>query len=127
MVSSIDIALSGLNAAGRRLEVSANNLANQFSTKSIVNGQQTDSPYQPQKVDQISLSTGGVITQVNNATPATVTVPDLQGAGATTEAPAVDQATEIVQQLMASYDFKANLKTIKVQDDLFKSLLDIKA
>jgi len=124
MVSSIDTALSGIFASSKLLEVSANNLANQFSTQTLQNGQISNTPYIPQKVDQISLSSGGVLAQVGNVNPATTTVPDPQGNG-TIQQPNVDTANELIQQHIASYDFKANLKTIQTQDNLLKSLLDI--
>ena len=124
MVSAVDISLSGLNAASKRLEVSANNIANQFSTKSTdANGNVTNTPYTPQRVDTISLSTGGVQAQANNVSPASTAAPDAEGN--LQQVPNVDQADQLVQQNIASYDFKANLKAIKVQDDIMKSLLDI--
>lgn len=123
MVSAINSALSGLNAASKRLEVSANNIANQFSTKSVIDGKVTDTPYALQRVDQVSLSNGGVLAKVSNATPATTTVADQQGG--TTELPNVDQTDALIQQNLAAYDFKANLKTIKAQDNMLKNLLDI--
>lgn len=125
MASSFDISLSGINAASKRLEVSANNIANQFSTKTLKNGEASDKPYTPQRVDQVSLSTGGVQAQANNVNPPTVTAPDAQGNP--TQQPNVDQAEQLVQQNIASYDFKANLKSIQVQSDIMKSLLDIKS
>lgn len=119
MVSSaINIALSGLNAAETRVAVSADNTANQSSTRQLVNGQTVDKPYVPQKVDQVSLQGGGTQARVSDVNPASVTV-------AGQPLPNVDQANEIVQQSLAAYDFKANLKTIKVQDQMQKNLLDI--
>lgn len=126
MVSAIDSALSGIAAASKRIQVSANNLANQNSTQTNNNGQITDQPYTPQRVDQISLSNGGVQAIVKDVNPATVDVPDLQ-TGQLTKSPNVDTANELIQMQLASYDFKANLKTIKVQDELFKNLLDIQS
>lgn len=125
MVSAINTALSGLAAASTRLEVSANNIANQFSTKSQVNGVTTDQPYVAQQVDQVSLSTGGTQALVHDVNPATVTIADQSGQGGTTEVPNVNSDEELVNQNIAAYDYKANLKTIKVQDNLDKALLDI--
>lgn len=116
--SATNIALTGLNAAETRLSVSANNIANQSSAKQLVNGKVVNQPYTPQQVQQTSLPGGGTQAQVADINPATVTVGGQQ-------LPNVDQSNEIVQQSIASYDFKANLKTIKVQDQMQKSLLDI--
>jgi len=124
MVSAIDSAVSGLAASSRKIQVSANNIANQFSTKSVIDGQTVDTPYVPQRVDQVSLSNGGVQAQVRDVNPATTTIPDTQNGGLQ-EVPNVDLANELIQMQVASYDFKANLKSIKVQDNIFKSVLDI--
>lgn len=129
MVSAINSALSGLAAASKRIEVSANNIANQFSTQSIVDGQVTNNPYTPQRVDQISLSNGGIETKVKDVNPPTTPVYDPENpsadASGVVQLPNVDQAEQLIDQKIASYDYKANLKTIQVQDDLNKSLLDI--
>jgi flagellar basal-body rod protein FlgC len=129
MVSSINTALSGLAFAGKRLEAGASNIANQFSTKSKVNGQTVDQPYTPKRVQGVSVEGGGVQSVVTDVTPATTTVfdpqhPDADANGAV-QFPNVDIAAELVNQKIASYDYKANLKTIKVADELHKSLLDI--
>ncbi|WP_280154101.1 flagellar basal body rod protein [Piscinibacter sp. XHJ-5] len=47
---------------------------------------------------------------------------DVQGAG-TTE----DLADDLVQQVVAAYAFKANLKVIQTQQDMLGSLLDVTA
>lgn len=41
------------------------------------------------------------------------------------QAPAVDPAKDLVDLKIASYDYKANLKAIKVSGDIQKNLLDI--
>jgi hypothetical protein len=46
---------------------------------------------------------------------------------AQTDKAASDKANAIVHEDIASYDFKANLKTIKVADNMEKALLDIKS
>jgi flagellar basal-body rod protein FlgC len=129
MVSAIGSALSGLAAAGKRLSVGANNIANQFSTRSRIDGVTVNQPYTPQRVHQVSLENGGVQTVVTDVNPPTTRVFDPQhvdaDADGTVAYPNVDIATELVNQKLASYDFKANLKTIKIEDDMQKSLLDI--
>ena len=118
MASALTIALSGLNAATTRIDVSANNIANQFSTSTSVNGKQSSTTFTPQVVDQISLSSGGVLAQITNANTAS-------SQGDPTALPQVDSANELIQQNIASYDYKANLQTIKTQNSLFNSLLNI--
>ncbi len=130
MVSSaFNVSLSGLAAASKRLEISANNVANQFSTKTIVDGKTVDKPYTPQKVDLLSLSGGGVQAQVSNVNPATVKEFNPQADNAdsqgVSERPNVDPAEEFANQLIASQTYKANLKAIRTQSEIFKNLLDI--
>lgn len=120
MISPISSALSGLNAASKRVAVSADNIANQFSKN-----------YVPQRAGQVSLGAGGIQTIVTPINPPTVTVfnpadPDADANGAV-QLPNVDVANELANMMVASYDFKANLKSIKVTDKMQQSLLDILA
>lgn len=126
---AINNALSGLNAAGRRLENSSNNIANQFSTSTILNGKELDEPYKPQQVQQVSLETGGVKTVAKTKDPATFDIYDPTHPQASDEGllslPNVDVARELVDTQIAAYDFKANLKTIQAENNNTKRLLDI--
>lgn len=130
MVSAVtNIAVSGLQAAGRRLENSANNIANQSSTLSEQNGVVTQQAFQPKDIVQISEEAGGVRTEAVTRDPATVSIPDASNAAANengiTQYPNVDQTEELVKQQIATYDFKANLTVLKAQDKIEKSLIDI--
>jgi flagellar basal body rod protein FlgC len=126
MVSAINTALSGLIAASTELNVSANNIANQFSTKTNNNGQVTNTPYVPQKVDQVTLSTGGVQAVVNNVNPPTVPTINPNNPNGVSQLPNVDTAQELVNQQIASESYQANLKTIQIANQTLQSLLDIK-
>jgi flagellar basal body rod protein FlgC len=125
MLSSVDSALSGLSAAGKSLETSASNLANQSSSESLVNGQPAAKPYVPLHVDRVTLSDGGVKALAQPVNPPSITVPDSSSPEGQTQLPNVDTAAELVNISVASYDFKANLKSLKVADNTQKSLLDI--
>src|SRR5688572_25223437 len=129
MTSAMDVALSGLNAASKKLEVAAKNIANIHSTKSLINGQTVNQPYYAQKLDQVSLSTGGVLALQSTASNPTQTVYNPRdpaaGADGTVEMPNVDLADEMVNMIIARNAFKASLNTIKVQDRITQSLLDI--
>lgn len=129
MVNAINAALSGLSAASRRIQVSAANIANQHSTKTIVDGNVVNRPYVAQRVQQVSVAGGGVITQVRDVNPTSTPLfdpddPDADANGFVAY-PNVKLENEIVEQKIASYDYKANLKTIKVQQEMEQSLLDI--
>jgi flagellar basal-body rod protein FlgC len=131
MISSFSVSVSGLTAAGKRVGVAANNIANQNSTSTNVNGTKVDKPYHAQVAQSVSNGGGGVNVVVKDANPPTITTFDPSSSNADAngqaEIPNVDVAEQLVNQQVASYDFKANLKAIKVQDNLFKSLLDIKS
>jgi flagellar basal-body rod protein FlgC len=136
-MSSISaIALSGLNAASRRLQVSASNVANAQSTGAVPNANGTvpagaPQAYAPLQVVQSASAGGGVQTSVTRVTPSTTTVFDPQASFANQDglvaAPNVDLAQEFVGQLLASYSFAANVAVLKTNDQNTKSLLDITA
>ncbi len=129
MSTAIGSALSGMAAATRRIEVSASNVANQDSTATQVNGVTTNKPYIPQDVVQISLGAGGVRTEVRDSNNPVVKYFDPESPQADdygfVSAPNVDQAEEMVKMQIASYDYKANLKSIKIADQLEQNLLDM--
>lgn len=102
------IALSGLKAADSRLAVSANNIAN-ASTPG----------FKPADAVQESVDNGGVIVDIRQRIPASQ---DTEG-----ELPNVSLEQEVVNTVTAANDFQANLRLLKVQKELDKSLLDIQA
>ncbi len=130
MVSAINSALSGLAAAGKRLEVASNNIANINSTRTRnADGTVTTAPPPPQEVQNVAQSTGGVQAEVRNSEKPPIKFyspdhPDADDQGFL-NLPNTDLAEQIVQSQMATYDYKANLNTIKQQDKLFQNLLDI--
>jgi flagellar basal body rod protein FlgC len=109
-------ALSGLNAAQTRLNVSANNIANLTTP---------DAP--AKEAVARSVQVGGVVVDVRDKSPATIAVPSSDGGGDTIQLPNVSLEQEVTKQLTASYDYKANLKIIKTQRDMDRSLLNIQA
>jgi len=127
------IALSGLNAAEKRLSVSANNIANANTTTSLdSSGNTINQAYRAQTVVQSTQQNGGVRADVRTADTPTIRVAAAEGdrlaaEDGTIEIPNVALDEELVNQQIASYDFKANVKVLKVQDNLTKSLLDIVA
>lgn len=129
MVSAINIALSGFTAASQRLSVSANNIANAESTQTQKGGETLSTPYTPQRLAQTTEAGGGVSSHVEPVNPPTVSVYDPNNAAADangiTQYPNVDRAEQLVQVQIARYDAQANLNVIKVQDKMFRSVLDI--
>lgn len=92
------IALSGVQAASTRLDVAAHNIAN------------AQTPGFHRQVVHQSQEAEGVMTSVGKS--------DEVGA---------DVAADLVEQMQASYHYKANLRTIQTQEQMVGSLLDIKA
>lgn len=92
------IGLSGVQAASTRLNTSAHNVAN------------SETPDFHRQVVHQSQETAGVVTSVGKA-----------------EEVGVDLATELVEQQAASYAYKANLRSIRTQEEMMGSLLDIQA
>jgi flagellar basal-body rod protein FlgC len=136
MSSISSIAVSGLNAATRRLEVSASNVANQRTTGALPDASGTlpagaQPAYTPLQVNQTDSATGGTQTSVSTVSPGTVPVSDPQAPFANADglvaAPNVDLAQEFIGQMIARYTYTANLATLKTDDRMTKSLLDATA
>lgn len=99
MNSTFSTALSGLSAAMLRLDAAGSNITNS----------QTPG-YRPQSVSQTEPAEGGVSASVER-----VVEPDN------------NLAQDIVDQMSASYSFKANLRVVKTQDEMLGTLLDLRA
>ena len=124
-------ALSGMQASQRRLANSADNIANIHSTQSRVNGQTVQEPFKPQEIQQTSLEQGGVRSVARQKDPATVAVYDPDNSAANADGlvdyPNVNLEQELVEQKVATYDYKANLKVLEAKDDMMEETLDILA
>ena len=136
MSSISTIALSGMNAATRRIEVSASNVANVASTGALPNADGTvpsgaPTAYAPLEVVQTANADGGTQTTVTTVTPSTIAVSDPKAPFANQDglvaAPNVDLAQELINQMMASYSFAANAKVLTADDRMTRTLLDITA
>ena len=136
MSSVLSIAISGMQAATTRLEVSARNVANARSAGTLPDAQgnySADAPraYIPQRVDQVDLSGGGTQAVVGNVAPSYVPSYDpgapYANADGQVAAPNVDLTEEAIQQLVARYTFAANARVVTAYDQMVKSLLDITA
>jgi flagellar basal-body rod protein FlgC len=132
MSSIFAIALSGLNAASTRLQVSASNVANIDSDGTVPDPKTgavgTPAPYQPLDVSQEPLVSGGTVANVTSRVPAyTVQYsPDAPYAdkNGLVGAPNVDLTTEVVNQITAINAYKANLRVLRVADDLERETID---
>jgi flagellar basal-body rod protein FlgC len=136
MSSILSIAISGMQAAATRLQVSANNVANVLSTGTLPDEQGNYPPgaqraYVPQRVDQVDLMGGGTRAIVSAFWPSYVPTYDpgspYANADGQVASPNVDLTEEAIQQLVARYTFAANARVVTTYDQMAKSLLDIKA
>jgi len=146
-MSTLSIATSGLSAASLRLNVAANNIANQLTTGPLPasNGSGSSSGgtsssntnsnfppvYTPLQVNQTDQASGGTVATVSQVSPSFVVQSDASAPFANQDglvaAPNVDPASQFVQLLTAKYSFAANAKVIQAYDNMTKSLLDITA
>ncbi|MCB1887055.1 MAG: hypothetical protein KDH20_05590 [Rhodocyclaceae bacterium] len=92
-------ALSGLNSAALGLQVSAHNVAN-ASTAGFTRQERVVAA-QPE---------GGVSATVRNASQ-----------------PGTDLERDLVDQMQLSYEFKANVLSLKAEDEMLGQLLDLTA
>jgi flagellar basal-body rod protein FlgC len=127
------IALSGLQAASRRLEVSARNVVNAESvgTPRTTTDARVPTPvYEPERVVQTSRTGGGVDTRTEPVQPVSHQQfrPDHPAAGSdgVVEVPNVSLEREAVEQISASVAYQASAKVLQTADGLIKSLLDVK-
>lgn len=136
MISISTIAVSGMNAATRRLEVSASNVANVSTTGALPGADGTvpagaPRAYAPLQLVQSASAGGGTRTSVTTVTPSTIAISDPQAPFADRSglvaAPNVDLSQEMIGQLIAGYSFAANATALKADDRMTKALLDIKA
>ena len=133
MNNALSIAVSGMNAAMRRLQVSACNIAN-ASTNGALPGAQasanTERAYTPLRVDQIDLSGGGTMATVSTVSPGYIPLYDPKAPYADSHGmiatPNVDLGQEVVQLMMARYSFAANARVVETAAKMLKTLIDIK-
>ena len=115
MTFSIQSSLSAIKAFGTKMGVTANNIANvetkgfKKSTATLVEGHKENVEVE--------------ITQPD--IPGPVIVDETDGQLTETEMSNVDLAEEIPQTILAQRGYEANLATIRTQDEMLKSIIDI--
>jgi flagellar basal-body rod protein FlgC len=134
ITNGIYSALSGLNAATRRFDTSAGNVANLESVAAPngatgATGADGTPLFRPQRTVDSTTATGGVRSSQQLADPTSVQrydpdAPDADADGLVNR-PNVSLEREVVDQIAAQKQFEANLATIKTADELFESTLDI--
>lgn len=123
----LSIALSGLQAATKRLGVSANNVANALTSRPTTAGNAKPAGvFKAQEAIDRTQSSGGVATAVREKSPATVVGSDPASPTGLSAFPNVDLVEEAVNQKLALASYKANAAVIRRQQEIDDALLDIK-
>lgn len=129
LVSAMSIARSGLDAATRRLEVSASNIANLRTTGPVPGADGTTTAYRALEVRQTATPGGGVDARVVPRSPGWTIEPGIGDPNADENglvaAPNVDLVTETTDLLMARIGYAAAAKVMKVADEMQKSAIDV--
>ena len=128
MISSIGIALTGLESASTRLNASASNIANMSTVGSLSDPE--NPPYTPLTTKSKAIDNpGGVhtdkIPKTNPFIPAYDADSPFADENGIIGVPNVDAAEEMVKMKLAELSYKANLNTIEVASNMFEELLDI--
>jgi flagellar basal-body rod protein FlgC len=136
MSNTSTIALSGLAAAARRLDVSAGNIANVMTSGALPDKDGTVPSGAPRAYDPLELvqsenANGGTQTRVRTITPSYVAVSDPSAPFANEEglvaAPNVDLSKELIDLVVARYSFAANARVLKADDQMTQTLIDTMA
>ena len=114
MTTVLNTAISALDAYGKKLDVTANNIANLNTDgfkKSRATFEDGDS--------------SGVVVSISKVNTPGSPVPSEGGTGKPRESSNVDLAEEIVNLQTTKHGFEANLKTVKAEGQMLGSLFDI--
>lgn len=129
LVSAMSVARSGLDAATRRLEVAASNIANLRTTGAVPGADGVTGAYRALEVRQTSAQGGGVETRVVARSPAWTVEPGPGDPNANENglvaAPNVDVVVDATDLLMARIGYAAAAKVIEVADDMQKTATDM--
>ncbi len=121
------IALSGIQAAATRLQVSAGNVANATARgEAPADGGEAQGLYRPGEVVQTAAANGGTEAKTRPVEPAHITVPDPNSDSGTAAVPNVDLAKEVAEQAISEVAYKANAEVLRTVGELERTLLDIK-
>lgn len=120
--------------ASLRLQVAASNIANARSNgpqPGTANPENFPSAYSPLRVNQVDSVGGGTSATVTELSPSTVAVfdpsaPYADGHGMVAS-PNVDLAHELVQVLLARFNYKANALVIRADAQMSATLLNTTA
>ncbi|WP_181703184.1 flagellar basal body rod protein FlgC [Chthonobacter albigriseus] len=127
-ITAVRTSLSGMMAAGKRLEAAASNIANLRTTGPTPDDAGETSAYRPVAVAQADTFGGGVSATLVARNPAfelqySPDDPAADEAGMVA-APAVDLASEMVDVLQARIGYAASAKVMKVANEMTRTAID---
>ena len=114
MVDAIHPALSALGALERKLEVTANNVAN-IDTEGFKKSRMIFQESSP----------SGVMVSIDRIDSPGSPLSTVEGMNEKRESSNVDVGEEIVNLITAKHAYTANLKTIKAEEETLGTLLDV--
>lgn len=124
MLGTINIALTGLNAATNRLSASASNIANLQTVGSLDDAE--SAPYNPLTTQQTADQNGGVRSEVvargNAFSPGFDPDSHFANEDGLVGVPNIDLAEETVNITLAEIQYKANIKSIEAASELADEL-----
>jgi flagellar basal-body rod protein FlgC len=116
MITGLSSSISALIAFGKKMAVTANNVANLQSEG-----------FKKSRALLEEGSHGGVAAQIESVnTPGVVMTEEDEQGTVERELSNVDLEKEIPETILTQRGYQANLKTIETQDEMLGSLLDIK-
>lgn len=130
MINAIQIALTGLNAASRKVEAVASNIANLQVEGSLDNPEQA--PYRPLTTQQTAITDGngqglgvtsGFVPKTQAFVPAYNPGSPFANSEGVVGVPNVDLAEESVNLTIAKNAYKANLSIIRTAEEMSDELL----
>jgi len=114
MISALSTAVSGLDNAYQRFDISANKIASGEAAPAVVNGTSSNTPFVEQTGHPTNTPTDINNTAIRSVTPAN-TAEGTQG----------DTARQLINANIASYDAQGNIAVIKTANKTFQALINI--
>jgi flagellar basal-body rod protein FlgC len=138
-----NVAVSGMNAAAKRLDVAAANIVNAHDTAPprkepvkpvggpAASGGHDDGLYRPRRVIQSTVEGGGTRAQVVEKEPARRTdfAPDepMANEEGLVDRPNIDIASELVDTIMAQRAYEAAIKAVQARDHVLGITIDARS
>jgi flagellar hook protein FlgE len=115
MPQAFNIALTGLKALDRKLDINANNIVNVETNN-----------FQKSRAQLQEAASGGVEVTISKVETPGMEIDPNEKTGAAQQSSNIVLEEEFVDQMVSRYAFTANVLTIQTAEEMQKALLDIK-